>query len=172
MFSLEGEESKQIGEILGNENCKKILNLLAEKELSESDIAKELGMKVNTIEYNLRKLISLGLVEKVNHFWSTRGKKIPVYRAANKHIIISPRTKAKGFLITGLLAIVAAFIIKVLSYKPILRISEKTDMVESMVNVPASSSYSAYPIIWLWFLVGAGFALIVLYLFRKFRDNN
>lgn len=174
MFSLEGEESKKIGEILGNENCKKILNLLAEKELSESDLARELGIKTNTLEYNLKKLISLKLVEKVNHFWSIRGKKIPIYRAANKHIMISPKIKTKGFLITGLLAIIAAFLIKLFSYKPlVLRASEKADMLETVANAPstASSVVSSSPNIWAWFLVGACFALLVLYLFWRFREK-
>ena len=176
MFSLEGQESKQIGEILGNENCKKILALLAEKDLSETDLARELGIKVNTLEYNLKKLISLGLVERVNHFWSSRGKKIPIYRAANKHIMISPNIKARGFLLTGLLAIIAAVIIKIWGYQPLaLMASEKEDILETVVNAPTLTSQisaaSASPQIWAWFLIGAGFSLLVLYLFWRFREK-
>jgi hypothetical protein len=40
-----------------------------------------------------------GLVEKAtNYFWSTRGKRIVLYRASNKKIIISPKTKFGGLL--------------------------------------------------------------------------
>jgi DNA-binding transcriptional ArsR family regulator len=96
---INDERMSKIAEILANKTAKKILNLLAEKELSESDIANELGIAINTVEYNLKKLMEAGLVEKAtNYFWSTRGKRIVLYRASNKKIIISPKTKFGGLL--------------------------------------------------------------------------
>ena len=98
-FDINDERTGKIAEILGNKTCKKILNLIAEKEMSEGDIAKELNLALNTIEYNLKKLIEAGLIEKTSNFFcSTRGKKIVLYKVANKKIIISPKSKAKGIL--------------------------------------------------------------------------
>ena len=95
MMGLDDERSKDIAEVLGNKTCKKIIEHLAEtKEASEKDISDALGIPINTVEYNLNKLIKTGLVEKAkNFFWSVKGKKIDMYRLAKKHIVISPKPK-------------------------------------------------------------------------------
>jgi len=98
-FDINDEKSAKIAEVISSKTCKKIIGLLAEKELSENDIAKELDMPINTVEYNLKKLISAGLAEKTqSFFWSVKGKKIPTYKIANKKIIISPKTSFKGVI--------------------------------------------------------------------------
>lgn len=92
MFSLDDEKSKKLGEVISNSTCKKIIDVLSEKKLSENDIAKELRIPVNTVEYNLKKLVESGIVETAkDYFWSVKGKKIPVYQIANKLIVISPK---------------------------------------------------------------------------------
>ena len=92
MLNLEDEQLKNMAEVLSNKTCKKILDLLAEKNYSEADLAKDLGIPINTAEYNLKKLVNAGLIEKAKeHFWSVKGKKIPVYTLSNKKIIISPK---------------------------------------------------------------------------------
>ncbi len=93
MMKMDDPRSKKVAEVLGNKTCKKILDYLAENtEKSEEDISKELKVPINTIEYNLKKLLESGLVEKAkNFFWSKRGKKIDLYKLAKKHIIISPK---------------------------------------------------------------------------------
>jgi len=95
LVGLDDENSKAISEVLGNKTCKKILDYLSDiKDASEQDIAKGLKIPINTIEYNLNKLIKSGLVERTkNFFWSVKGKKIPMYKLARKHIIISPSNK-------------------------------------------------------------------------------
>src|SRR3990167_2858573 len=95
LMGLDDERSKDIAEVLQNKTCRKILDFLSEnKEASEQDIAKELGIPINTTEYNLNKLIKAELVEKAkNFFWSVKGKKIDIYRLAKKHIVISPKPK-------------------------------------------------------------------------------
>ncbi len=95
LVSLDDDSSKFLSEVLGNKTCKKIIDFLSErKEASEKDIADGLKIPLNTVEYNLGKLIKSGLVKKTsNFFWSVKGKKIPMYKLANKHIVISPRKK-------------------------------------------------------------------------------
>lgn len=84
LLDLEDEKTKQIADVISNSSCKKILNLLAEKEASETDIAKELGIPINTAEYNIKKLEKAGMIEKSKHFWSVKGKKIHTYKLAKK----------------------------------------------------------------------------------------
>lgn len=99
LMNLDDKRSKKIAEVMGNETCKKIIDYLTDNsEKSEEDIANALNMKINTVEYNLKKLMESGLVEKTkNFFWSKRGKKIPLYKLAKKHIVISPRRTRPDF---------------------------------------------------------------------------
>ncbi len=113
LFSLDDEKSKKLGEIISNPSCKKIVNFLAEKEASASEVASELGMPLNTVEYNIDKLVSAGIIERISgFFWSTKGKKIERYKVANKLIVISPK---KGNVYSKLKGIVPAVLISALA---------------------------------------------------------
>jgi len=92
LMNMEDKRSKKVAEVMGNPTCKKILDYLTyNSEKSEEDIANALDMKLNTAEYNLKKLLESGLVKKEKKFfWSKKGKKIPTYSLAKKHIVISP----------------------------------------------------------------------------------
>jgi len=108
LMGLDDERSTHVAEVLKNKTCKKILDFLAEtKEASEKDISDGLDMPINTVEYNLKKLIKSGLVEKTkNFFWSVKGKKIPMYKLARKHIIISPSKKPSLNYIKSILPVI------------------------------------------------------------------
>jgi len=98
-IDINDPRSTKIAEALSNPTSKKILNLLAERELSASDISNLLKQPLNTITYNLDKLIETGLIEKSKtFFWSAKGKKIPTYTLSNKKIMISPKTISKSIL--------------------------------------------------------------------------
>ncbi len=118
-FILMGlDDAGDIAEALKNPTCKKILNFLGDvKEASEKDIADALQMPINTVEYNLNKLIKSGLIDKAkNFFWSVKGKKIPMYKLARKHIIISPnKNPSINYLKTILPVILIAVIAIVLA---------------------------------------------------------
>jgi inhibitor of cysteine peptidase len=109
MFGLDDERSKDVADVLGNKTCKKIIDYLAEnKEASEKDISDALKIPMNTTEYNLNKLIKSGLVEKTkNFFWSIKGKKIDMYKLANKHIVISPKSKPRAEQLRAILPFIA-----------------------------------------------------------------
>jgi len=106
MLSLDDEKAKDLADVMGNKTSKKILTLLANQEKSESDIAKELNQPINTIEYNLKKLVNAGLIEKSkDFFWSVKGKKIPVYKLSNKYIVIMPKQKSNLKIFLPLIAV-------------------------------------------------------------------
>lgn len=91
-LNLEDERAGKVAEVLGNKTAKKILGLIAENEMSENDISLKLKIPLNTIDYNIKKLLESGLVEESkSFFWSIKGKKIKTFRAANKKIIISTK---------------------------------------------------------------------------------
>jgi len=91
-FDVDDPRASAIAEVMANKTCKKILSLLTEKDMSVSEIANNLNMPLNTIDYNVKKLVEAGLIEPIKSvFWSVKGKRIPVYKISNKKILISPR---------------------------------------------------------------------------------
>ena len=77
LVSLGDERAKEIAEAIGNKTSKKILDLLSDKEMSESEISRELKIPLNTADYNVKKLVKAGLIEEKKHFFSSKGKRIP-----------------------------------------------------------------------------------------------
>ena len=93
-MNMDDERSGKVASVLNNKTSKKILEYLTDNsETSEEDISKDLKMPINTVEYNLKKLLETGLIKKSKKFfWSKRGKKINLYEVSNKHIVISPKS--------------------------------------------------------------------------------
>jgi len=109
MMGIDDERSKKVAEILGNKTCKKIIDHLSEtNEASEKDIADALSIPINTVEYNLKKLLDSGLIDKTkNFFWSKKGKKIDMYKLARKHIVISPKSKPSYSALKTIIPVIA-----------------------------------------------------------------
>lgn len=108
MVSLEDPKMKSLSDVLGNKTCKKIIDYLAENaEASQKDLSDALSIAINTIEYNIKKLVESGLVQKrKNFFWSKKGKKIVMYELSNKSIVISPRRSVGEKLLKILPAVI------------------------------------------------------------------
>ena len=80
VFDLDDPRISNLADVISNKTSKKILNYLAEKESSETEISIDLKLPANTVNYNIKKLLETGLIEKTkNHFWSVKGKKILIY---------------------------------------------------------------------------------------------
>jgi inhibitor of cysteine peptidase len=110
-FDIDDPRASAIAEAMSNKTSKKILSLLADKEMSGSDIAEALGLPLNTVGYNIEKLLKAGLIEKSKtFFWSSKGKKIPTYKVSNKKILISPK-KMISTPVMAAFGVIAALII-------------------------------------------------------------
>lgn len=185
LFSLDDEKAKKLGEVISNPTCRKIVNLLAEKDTSESDLAKELNIPINTIEYNLKKLLEAEVIEKSrNFFWSEKGKKIEMYKVANKLIVISPKksnvySKLKGIVPVALISgILTAFLYWYYKTEKLAEVGiEKASDLgsESITRVPnmavetsqlATTVTATQP--WHWFLVGS-LAVIIAFLIWNWK---
>ena len=182
MISIDDEEAGRIAEILTNKTAKKILSHLADKESSEGDIAKELKLPPNTVNYNIKKLVDSGLIESSKtFFWSVKGKKIPQYRVSKKTIIISTKTGSTkiigAFLLTGIAAVLVKMYTSSKNYFNMNAGSRSETAVSKVAE--SSAPYAAdsaregitsggipsiinnTPIeVWPWFLLGGITALI------------
>lgn len=177
LVSLDDSKSKEISEILGSKTCKKIINYLSEnKEASEKDLSVILKLPISTIEYNLKKLISSGFVQKrKNFFWSKKGKKIVMYELSNKSIVISHKKpnleKLKSIIPAFILTATGTFAVWAYQNIKTIRQSSVTDMgaggianeflYKAAETAPTLMSSQPTPI-WAWFLAGALLAIFII----------
>ena len=124
LLSLEDSKINKIANVVSNVSCKKILDYLAGKEYAtESDIAKELGLPISTVHYNMQQLMDAGLIIVDEFHYSEKGREVNRYKLANKYIIIAPKKtkttglkqKLKGILPVALIAAGAAGLIQLFS---------------------------------------------------------
>jgi len=189
LISLDDSKSKEISEILGSKTCKKIIGYLSEnREAGEKDLSESLSLPINTVEYNIKKLLSSGFIQKrKNFFWSKKGKKISMYELSNKSIIIShkkPNTeKLKSILPAIILTAAGTFAVwtfeKISNANSSLRNSitntyAASDEAASLASkaggaisavsesVPNLISQSSQAPIWQWFLAGALLSIVII----------
>ena len=187
LVDLNDKKSKNIAEVIGNESCKKIIDFLAEKnEASEQDIAMALKMPINTVEYNLNKLISSSLIESKKFFWSVKGKKIPMYGLSNKSIVISPRkinfSSLKTILPVFAISAIGALAIKYYLVKdqvanvvhnPVPLLESGVNSAKSLDFAQATNSINFIQSInpWTWFFIGACFSVVLYLLLTKLNKE-
>ena len=197
LLSLEDSKTKKIANVVSNESCKKILDHLAKKEATESELAEKLQIPISTVHYNLQQLMETGLINTEEFHYSKKGKEVLHYKLANKYIIISPKStyglkeRLKGILPVALLAAGMAGVIQIVSKyfsRDVLAgdrfMVAKTAEVERAVAeeavmeaAPQAAPISAEKIylipenIALWFLVGALFALVVYFVWNWTRKR-
>jgi predicted transcriptional regulator len=199
LISLQEDEAKNIAQVISNQSCRKILDYLAEKEATETEIANMLNIPISTAHYNLQQLIKSGLVNVEHFHYSKKGKEINHYKLANQYIIIAPKKtygikeKLKSILPVGIVTLIGAGLIQ--SYyqflSPIMQSSDKIvrtatrqmsdeavmeSVADSMLySMPESSiATQTFPNYALWFLIG-GFTVIITYIILdiiKHKINN
>jgi DNA-binding transcriptional ArsR family regulator len=98
LISLEEAKAKTIAEVINNATARKILDHLAKKDCSESELSAELDIPISTIHYNLKQLQTANLVVVEEFHYSKKGKEINHYRLANKYIIIAPKSSDGRFI--------------------------------------------------------------------------
>ncbi len=196
LISLDDDKSKKIAEVISNKTAKKILQYLTDKQGTVTDIAYRLKLPINTVDYNIKKLVESGLIERKSFWWSVKGRKMHTYGISNKRIIISPKswknTRKYGltFIITGFIALIAK-IYTFLNQQVIYRAPDLQDMPRDMLETVAevatdtsgsilskmaeSTTYVSTPFTFGpigWFLIGAWFSILLLVIFSFISERR
>lgn len=183
LVSLDDEKSKSIAEVLGSSTCKKIINYLAEtKEASQKDLSDALKIPMNTMEYNIKKLLASGFVQKnKNFFWSKKGKKIIMYELSKKSVIISHRksnlNKFKSIVPAFILTAAGTFALwtfeKIRSIPRTITNTAKDEAIlysagesVSQAITPETISLTQGTPLWVWFLGGSLLAIAIISIFN------
>lgn len=180
LVSLNDEKSKAIAEVLASSTCKKIINHLAEhKEASQKDLSEKIHVPMNTIDYNMKKLLSSGFIQKrKNFFWSAKGKKIVMYELSNKSVVISHKKsvgeKFKSIVPAFILTAAGGFALWM--YEKANLVQRGTEMFvqksaetyasaiapDAVGTVSTSANLLSSQPLWLWFVFGALTAIFII----------
>ena len=188
LVSLSESKAKQLAQTISNETARKILDFLADKEATESELAKELNLPISTVHYNLTQLQKGGLVVSDEYHYSPKGKEVNHYKLANKYIIIAPKStygikeKLKSVLPVAFIIAAAGGIIQLISNKFgkaatfAAPAAEKAMLAEEAVadaapRVAETATQIPQVQIALWFIGGA-IAAVLLYLLIDWIRNR
>lgn len=139
LVDLDDAQTSAISDVISNKTSKKVLALLAEKEMSVSDIATAAKIPLNTAQYNVQKLLEASFIEKSKtFFWSAKGKKIPTYRASNKKIVISPKSSFKGIIPALIFILVATLALKL--FLPVQQVVPPTTQTDTLQDFIAQKT--------------------------------
>lgn len=97
MVSLEEDEAKKLAQVISNDTCRSILDYLAQKKATETELANDLNIPISTVHYNLKHLLDSKLVDAEEFHYSEKGKEVLHYSLANKYVIIAPKTVSDSF---------------------------------------------------------------------------
>lgn len=185
MIDLDDPRTSKIADVISNKTTKKILSLLVEQELSETELSKSLEIPLNTIEYNINKLEETGLIEKAQgFFWSPKGRKVYKYKVSNKKIVISPRTITRGIIPAIIITTFLAFLIKILLGSSQTLVSQKdfqetapSIAVGAAESIKAVESSNVIPSVaisnsWAWFLLGSFIALAIFLIWNLLKTER
>ncbi len=185
MVSLDDEKSKDLANVISNDTSRKLLDYLSEKESSESDIAKDLGLPLSTVHYNIQNLLKNNLIEVKDFYWSGKGNKVNIYTIAKKFIVIAPKgskvpSAIRSLIPVVLISIAATALITLGSRNFPQRFAESVPMpakeasIEQSVSIGTSIApkLSFLPSYALWFLAGSLFAIIIYLLIYMIRRKK
>lgn len=68
-----------------------ILKQLQKKQMSAGELVSELGLRLNTLTYNLTVLEKVGLIKVRQVKWSCKGREVKIYAPAEQPVLLVPR---------------------------------------------------------------------------------
>ncbi len=198
LLNLQEEKAKAVAKVISNESCRKMLDYLAEKEGTATELSVKLQIPLPTVHYNLQHLQEAGLVVSEEFHYSAKGKEVNHYKLANKYIIIAPRDvpgireRLRSILPASIIAVVGAGIIHLLSKArsfgwPMESFGvERAAVASRIMESSADKSIKAAlpvvqetgqaaaqePSIALWFLGGAFIAIALILIVEWLREKR
>ena len=92
LVNLQEDQTKQLAQVITNDSCRKILDYLADKSATETELSEKLSVPLSTVHYNIQALVKAGLVQAEEFHYSSKGREVLHYKLANKYIIIAPKS--------------------------------------------------------------------------------
>jgi DNA-binding transcriptional ArsR family regulator len=182
LVSLNEKKAKKLAEVISNNTCRKILDLLAKKESTETEISKELDIPISTVHYNLKHLLEAKLVKADEYHYSEKGKEVLHYKLANQYVIIAPESskskikeKLKSIIPAGLITLGLGALSQILYQMKFNAAEQKFLAAPEMARdamilsepVVESQVLVSDVNVFVWFLLGA-FLFLASYIFIEY----
>ncbi|MEM4267854.1 MAG: helix-turn-helix domain-containing protein [Candidatus Woesearchaeota archaeon] len=98
LVSLKEDKAKKLAQVISNDTSRKILDFLTKrKDATESEIARQLGLPISTVHYNLQHLHEAKLIQAEEFHYSKKGKEVLHYSLTNKFVVIAPKETPEVF---------------------------------------------------------------------------
>jgi len=198
LVSLEQQKSKKLAEVISNDTCRRILEALAKKEMSETEISQTLLIPLSTAHYNLKNLVGAKLVLANEFHYSSRGKEVIHYKLANKIIIIAPQEAdaakftdiLKKYVPAATLILTAGVVLELLqslftksmakasfgaidnAATPVLESAPRTGARLINAATPAPSAVMQSTPVVAWLVLGAFAGLLVVFFIDLLRSSR
>jgi DNA-binding transcriptional ArsR family regulator len=179
LVSLDESRTKKLAQVVGSDTCRRMLDFLAEKEATESEMASGLQMPLSTVHYNIKMLADAGLVTSEEFHYSPKGREVSHYKLANKYIIIAPKTteglagKLKKILPVATMVAATGIALQFIMQQQgnshsTQEIAQASTIAAGKTAVAAAQAAAAtqQPIA-AWFIAGGLFALLALFIANK-----
>ena len=192
ILPLNDKNSKKISQVISSDTARNILEALASTPRSASEIAEKLGIPLSTVQYNLEKLYDVGLVKVERTKYSRKMKTVKIYAPQRKFVVIAPGKADKKDVIAALkryltVIVFAAFGSAAIEFFtiPMGGFAEETAIRSLPEEAPASlpapmyapsptplpekaldavSGFDIFAHPGLWFLFGALFVILVVFI--------
>jgi len=115
--------AQKIAKAMGSPTAGDILQLLAEKPQSLSDITERLSLPMNTAKYHIENLIDAGVIAVADTRYSVKGRTVKIYSLTDQLLIVAPRRSDIRSMLTkyaALFGVVAVASLGISSILPLL----------------------------------------------------
>ena len=196
ILPLNDDTSKRIAQTLANETARKILEVLCDGPMNPSQISEKLDISLTTLHYNIENLLESRLIKVEEVKYSEKGREIKIYSPTRKFIVIAPdnigQEETKSFLRKALFSIYYLLASLGLGYsfqsiyyryiggigtidQPVMAATMEMAAEAAPVAEPMLRSLKAAPPpmpvaeprLYLWFLLGAISALVLMLIWKK-----
>ncbi len=82
------KDGQRIMDVLSNDTCRRIMEVLAEEEMTASQLSEKLDMSIQRVHYNLKKLKGSDLVASDKFRYSEKGNEMDVYTLKKKYFVL------------------------------------------------------------------------------------
>lgn len=88
LVELSDEGATAVFDTLTSETARQLLSRLHDEPQTASSLADSVDTSIQNVKYHLQKFEDVGLVEVVDHWYSSRGIKMKVYGSSNKALVL------------------------------------------------------------------------------------
>jgi len=123
--------AQKIAKAMGSPTAGDILQLLAEKPRSLSDITERLALPMNTAKYHIDNLIDAGVIAVTDTKYSVKGRTVKIYSLTDQLLIVAPRRADIRSVLTkyaALFGIVAVASLGISSILPLLSTGSSSEI--------------------------------------------